>query len=182
MIISVAHAASHAAAHAGGHSTLQDPTFWAGVSFVVVVVGLYSPLKKGIKTLFGVRAEKIKNKLSDARALREDTQKLLADYEKKLHNAEQEADAIVEEARSAALRFKNETKEQLENDLAQKEKQATGKIKMAQNMALEEIRNHVANISMEVTEIVVSDVLKGEKASRLIDEAINELPEKVKAS
>lgn len=179
MIISVAHAASEAASH-GNHGVLQDPTFWAGVSFFVVVIGLYKFLRGGLKTFFGVRAEKIKNKINDARKLREDTQKLLAEFEKKLHGADEEADAIVRNAQDVATRLKKETKADLDKEISKKENQALLKIKKNQDQAIQEIRNHVADISMSVTEEILTQIIEGEKANSLVFDAIEELPERIK--
>ena len=91
--------AAHVAHAAHGHGPFyHDPTFWVAISFIVVVVALAKPIGSILKSLIIKRADNIKKSLEEAKALKEQAQELLAEYEKKQRGAEEEAKKIIEKA------------------------------------------------------------------------------------
>ena len=80
--------------------------FWVAVSFVAfLLIVLYYKVPQLIAKMLDERADGIRKEIDEARRLREDAQKLLADYQQKHRSAGQEAEAIVEEARREAEAF-----------------------------------------------------------------------------
>ena len=69
----------------GGHEEVfyQSAEFWVAMSFVLVVVGLARPIGKVLHSLLQKRGENIAERISSAATMKEDAQKLLAQYEKK---------------------------------------------------------------------------------------------------
>jgi F-type H+-transporting ATPase subunit b len=83
----------------------HDPEFWVLVAFVIVVVVGFIKLGPGIGKALDDRAERIKSELDEARRLREDAQKTLAEYQRKQRDALKEAEAIIAHAKAEAERI-----------------------------------------------------------------------------
>lgn len=158
-------------------SIIQDPTFWVATGFVAFFI-LLAYLKVPGKVTGGLdkRAEKIKADIEEAENLREEAQKLLADYQKRQRDAKDEAAKIVEAAKEEAERLAKMGQERLEHALARREQQATDRLAQAEAAALEMIRTRTTDIAMAATRQILADSLTGAKADTLLDEAIRDLP------
>ena len=92
----------------------MDATFWAFVGlilFLALVVYFGAPAAMG-KSL-DARAERIRHDLDEARRLRDEAQQLLAEYQRKRKEAEQEAGDIVaaaEREADAKARYKRDAR------------------------------------------------------------------------
>ncbi len=91
-----------------------NPEFWVAVSFFIFVGVL---IKMGVPTLITKalddRADAVRKELDQARRLREEAQDLLADYQRKQRAAEDEAKAIIDQARREAETMKAESEKSL---------------------------------------------------------------------
>ena len=82
--------------------TFAEPEFWVAVAFVMLVaVFVYLGVHRTVLTTLDHRRDRIKAELDDARRLKEDAAKLLADYKAKRATAEREADEIISNAGDA---------------------------------------------------------------------------------
>ena len=80
-----------------------DATFWALVALVIFLgIVIYMKVPGMITKAFDDRAGKIRNELEEARKLREEAQALLAEYQRKRKEAEEEAAEIVDAAKREA--------------------------------------------------------------------------------
>lgn len=81
----------------------MDATFWATVALVLfLAIVFYLKVPGMIGRSLDSRAAKIANELEEARKLREESQQLLAEFQRKRKEAEKEAGEIVEAARREA--------------------------------------------------------------------------------
>ena len=81
-------------------------TFWVGVSLVIFLAILaYFGVPKAIVAALDSRGEKVAQELAEARRLRVEAEKLLAEYEAKRKAAESEAAGIVAAANEEAKRL-----------------------------------------------------------------------------
>jgi F-type H+-transporting ATPase subunit b len=90
------------------------PEFWVAVSFVIFVAvlgyfGVHKLMVKGIDD----RRDRIKAELDEARRLKAEAEALLAQYRRKQHEAEEEAQAIVANAKAEAERLAKEAEAKL---------------------------------------------------------------------
>ena len=75
---------------------LSTPEFWVAVSFFIFLGALfYFGVHKKVATLLDARAAQIARELEEARRLREEAEKVLADYRRKQSEAGKEADSII---------------------------------------------------------------------------------------
>ncbi len=101
----------------------MDATFWALIGLILFfVVIFYVKVPAKINGSLDERAETIRKELEDARKMREEAQALLSEYQRKRHEAESEAEAIIAEANSEAERLTLETSQALEEMIARRTK------------------------------------------------------------
>src|SRR5579859_6337897 len=93
-----------------------EPEFWVAVAFVILMgIFVYIGVPKTVATALDHRAERIKSELDDARRLKEEAAKVLADYKARSAKAEAEAKQIVANAKAEAERLAADAKAKLED-------------------------------------------------------------------
>ena len=82
-----------------------EPEFWVAVAFVILMgVFAYYGIHRSVLKTLDHRSERIKAELDDARRLKEEAAKLLAEYKARHASAEREAQDIIATARAEAPR------------------------------------------------------------------------------
>ncbi|GGH12174.1 ATP synthase subunit b 1 [Alsobacter metallidurans] len=135
---------------------LYDAEFWVAVAFFIFVglvwkVGGFSALVSGLDK----RGEKIRAELEDARILREEAQKVLADYQKKRQEAEAEAAEIIRTARLEAERLAADAQTKLADFVARRTRMAEQKIAQAEVSATAEVRAAAAEAAVKASEQIL---------------------------
>ena len=150
--------------------------FWVAVAFgVFLLIVLYYRVPKLIAKSLDDRADAIRKELDEARRLREEAQKLLADYQKRHRNVGQEADAILDQARREAEAFAHETRISLKDTLERRTKQAEDKIARAETQAVDEVRAAAIEVAMAAAEKILREKTAGAGGASLIDQSIRDL-------
>jgi F-type H+-transporting ATPase subunit b len=158
----------------------QNPEFWVGVGFVLVIALLVWKGAPGmIGKLLDQRAAVISAELNEARRLREEALALLADYQKKSASAESEAQSIVTEARAEAERFAAESRATLQAQIARRAQAAQDKIAQAEAAAMNEIRTLAANAATAAAEKLIAARMDEQRAASLIESSIKDLGAKL---
>lgn len=152
---------------------LSTPEFWVAVSFFAFL-GLLAYF--GVPAIIGKaldqRADAIRKELDDARRLREEAQLLLADYQRKGLEAENEARGIVEQARREAEALAAETRRNLQETLARRTRMAEEKIARAEAQALAEVRSAAVDAAIGAAERVLKAKAQGAIGDKLIADGI----------
>lgn len=161
-------------------SVMAKPEFWVAVSFFGFVgLLLYYNVPDLIGKALDDRANRIKQELDEARRLREEAQALLADYQKKREAAEEEARAIVEQARREADALAIETRKSLIESLDRRSKLAEEKIARAEAQAVAEVRSIAVDTAVAAAERVLAGTMSAQAGAGLIDQAIRNLKGKL---
>lgn len=159
---------------------LQEPEFWVAVGFVMLVgVFLWVKLPAKVAASLDDRAALIKVELDEAERLRNDAQKLLADYQTKQREALAEAEGILRQAEQEAVRNRELGMADLEASLKRREQQAMDRIAQAELKAVDEVRTLAVDLAVAATRKLIEDNLDGTRANQLVDQAIAELPQKL---
>jgi len=180
--ISVAQAAETAAEHHEEAEAFLSPhsaETWVAVAFLIVVALLAKPVFRGITAGLDLRREKIKSRIEDAERLRAEAQETLATYQKKQRDALKEAEEIVAHAKAEADRLAAKAAADLEELLKRREQQALDRITQAESEALREVRNVAVDIAVNATRTLIAKTLPAAQASALIDQAIQDLPNRL---
>ena len=152
------------------------PEFMVFISFALFV-GLIFYLAvphKVIKAL-DQRSAQIKTELDDARALREEAQSILADYQRRAREAEKEAENIISQAQKEADIYAKETRLQLEEALARRTKAADLKISQAEAQAVDEVRSAAVEAAIDASRKIIGQKLAAAGGNDLIDQSIKEI-------
>jgi len=156
-----------------------DPTFWVAVAFVCFIALVFKPLSKFAAGALDSRAEKIKEELDEAERLRNEAQDLLAQYQRKQSDAAKEAEEIIQHARDEAERLDHEGRARLSVALERREKLAMDRIQLAEQQAVDKVRNEAIAVAISAAESVLAQNLDKSKADALIDDSIAGLSDKL---
>ncbi len=150
--------------------------FWVAVSFFCFLAILAKAKVPSLITkALDDRADGIRKELDEARRLREEAQDLLADYKKKQQQAEDEAKAIVDEARREAETMKAEAGASLKESLERRSRIAEEKIARAEAQALAEVRAAAVEAATGAAERVLQAQVAGATGDGLVDQAIRDV-------
>ncbi len=146
---------------------------WVLVSFILFLALLvYLKVPAMLGKMLDERAGKISSELNEARKLREDAAALLEEYKKKRSDAEQEAVAIVAQARTDAEAFATDSRKKLAETLTRRTKQAEQKIAQAEAAATKDVRSMAAELAVAAAASLLKDGTKGTSGERLVTESI----------
>ncbi len=169
-----------AAGDEGGHT----PGIWEGgvgnsiitliiFGIVVWILGAkaWPPL---LKTL-DERSRQIRASLENARREREQTERLLAQYQQQIDQARKEATAIVDEGRRDAdvvrRRLQDEAKREADEMIAR----ARREIELATNTALKELYDQTAELAVRVAGGIIHKELRAEDHRGLVSESLERM-------
>jgi len=146
---------------------------WAALAFVAFIgLLIYLKVPKLATGALDERAQRIEKELEDARALREEAQALLAQYQRRQAEAEREAQDIVEQAEREAKSLAEQTKQALEEQIERRTKLAEDKIAQAETQAVQDVRNAAIGVAVQATRDVIESNLTDDKDNALIDQAV----------
>lgn len=159
---------------------IDNPEFWVLVAFLIFV-GMM--VKAGVPALIGKalddRADAIRKDLDEAARLRKEAEQLLADYQRKAREAEEEAKVIVETAKREAENVAAEARKSLTESLERRTKIAEEKIARAEAQAIGEVRATAVDAAVTAAERILSAKAGGSVGTGLVDQAIRDLKGKL---
>ena len=157
-----------------------EPEFWVAVAFVILMgVFAYFGVHRTVLKALDHRSERIKAELDDARRLKEEAAKLLAEYKARQATAEREAQDIIATAKAEAERIASEAKTKMEDFVARRTKTAESKIALAEAQALADVRAAAADAAVAAASTILSQSVKGPIADDLLAKSIAEVRKKL---
>ena len=157
-----------------------EPEFWVAVGFVILMgVFVYVGVHRTVLKALDNRTARIKAELDDARRLKDEAAKVLAEYKTRRAAAEREAEEIVAGARAEAERIAAEAKAKMEDFVARRTKTAESKIALAEAQALADVRAAAADAAIAAASTVLSKTVKGKVADELLTKGIAEVRHKL---
>lgn len=158
-----------------GHEEIfyQSAEFWVGVAFVLVVLLLAGPVGRLVRSMLNKRIDNITKRIHDAAELRDEAQKLLADYEKKFLNADKEAQAILNKSQKEIEYLKKENLAKLEEEMKIKEKEAEDRITASKEKAAREISDLTSELTIKTVKAAIVKNLDAKTQNKLIDYSIS---------
>jgi F-type H+-transporting ATPase subunit b len=157
-----------------------DATFWSAVAFVILIGGfIYLGVHRKLAETLDHRAARIKAELDDARRLKDEAQKLVAEYRARREGAVKEAEEIVAGARSEAERIAAEARTRMEDFVVRRTRMAETKIALAEAQAVADVRAAAADAAVAAAARVLSQTVKGNTADALLTQGIAEVRQKL---
>ena len=174
------HAAPAAAAPGGGAENPIEPQPSLAIWTVVVFLGLMFVLGKfAWKPLLEAlhhREEHLEHVLHETEKARNEGERLLAEYKKRLDDAEDQVRALIDEGRKNALTLADEIIKKAQGESEATKQRAERDIANAKDQALGEIRKTTADLADTVAGKVLGRTLSGDDQRRFVESAVAELP------
>jgi F-type H+-transporting ATPase subunit b len=156
-----------------------DATFFAFVAFALFFAALiWLGVPGMIMSALDARSAAIAKELHDARRMREEAEKLLADYQAKRAQAEAEAKTIVDTAKEKAAAVAEETRQSMMAAMARREKQVDDRIANAETKAVDEVRAAAAEAAIAAAERMIRERMNDDTQAALIEEGVGEMKRK----
>ena len=145
--------------------------FWTSVVFIVLIILLkkfaWSPILKAVDD----RNNSINEALSSAEKAKSEMEQLSADNKKILNKALIERDAIIKEARDIKIKTIADAKNNASIEAEKIISSAKEQIKNEKMKAMTELKNEIADISIQMAEKIIKTELKDAKSQKkLIEE------------
>ncbi len=159
---------------------ILEPEFWVAVSFFLFLGGmLYLGVHKKLAAALDARAHSIAKDLDEAKHLRQEAEKVLADYKRKQGDAAKEVEAIISLATKEAEELAAETRRSMAEHFERRMKLAEDKIARAETEALREVRAAAADAAVAAAQTVIAAKLTPETADSLVTQGIAALKTKL---
>ena len=149
---------------------------WMTLSFLILLFVLGKFAWKPVMKMLDKRENKITEALNEANLAREQMKQLTADNERLLQQAKDERDAILNEARKVSQKMYDDIKTKAQEEKQRLVASAKEDIVVEKQKAIVEIKNTIAEISIEMAEKVLQHELADKaKHQDYINKRVSEL-------
>jgi F-type H+-transporting ATPase subunit b len=158
---------------------MPEAETWVAIGFVIFL-GVLAYMGAHRRVIDGIdrRQARIKAELEEAVRLREEAQAVLAEFERKAREAENEAASIIAGAEAEAERLATEAKARMEDFVVRRTKMAEAKIAQAEAQALADVRAAAADTAVAAAEKILSAAAKGKVAEDMLARGIEDVKKK----
>jgi F-type H+-transporting ATPase subunit b len=149
--------------------------FWTVVIFLVLLALLYKFAWKPILSAVKQRNKNINDALNSAEQTRKEIAKMKSENESTLKEARLERDKILKEARDLKDKLIAESKDLAKSEADKIITQAKASIESEKRAAINEIKNAVASLSVEIAEKVLArELANHDEQNQLIEKLLND--------
>lgn len=141
--------------------------------FLIMSYFLFNP----VRAMLNKRQEKIREELSNAAKDEQEAAKLRADYEEKIRNINKEAEEILSEARKKALANENKIIAQAKEEAARIIERAGAEAELEKKKAVDEVKKEMVAIASVMAGKVVAASIDTTIQDGLINETLKEMGE-----
>jgi F-type H+-transporting ATPase subunit b len=150
--------------------------FWQIILFVVLLYLLKKFAWKPILNAINEREEGIKNALEEAENARKEMQNLNADNKRILKEAREERDTLLKEARAIKEKIILEATDEAQMKANKVVVQAQATIQAEKQAAITDLKNQVAELSIDIAEKVVrAELADKDKQIKLVEDMLKEI-------
>ncbi len=158
--------------------TLDGWTFLAQICNLMIQLVIFKKfLLEPVKKVLAERKAKADSQIADAQKLRAEAEAMKAEYEQNMQNARAQANQIVADAQKTATVRTEEMLGEARAQAAALKQKAEADIAQERKKAVNEVKNEIGGIAMEIASKVVEREIKEEDHKDLIDEFIKNVGE-----
>ena len=158
--------------------TLDGWTFLAQICNLMIQLVIFKKLLLNpVKKVIAERKAKADSQIADAQKLRTEAEAMKAEYEQNLQNARTEANQIVAAAQKTAAARSEELLGEARAQAAALKQKAEADIAQERKKAVNEVKDEIGGMAMEIASKVVEREIKEEDHAKLIDEFISNVGE-----
>ncbi len=155
----------------------SGPILWTILNFLILLLLLWKVAWKPILNALSAREQSINDALDRAETARLDAERTLADNQKALQKADEEAQRVLRESREYSERVRSEAAAKAQEESRRLVEQAQQEIERSKQQALTELRGEVANLAVTATERILNESLDGDRQRRLVDDYLKQAVE-----
>lgn len=149
---------------------------WQTLLFVGLLLLLAKYAWKPILTAVEERENTIKDSLEAAEKAKSDMEAVQADNKRILKEARAERDALLAEAKKASTQIINEAKDAAKTETDKIASAAQEAIQQEKNAAINDLKNQVANLSVDIAQKVLQGELADQaKQKQLVEKLVNDI-------
>jgi F-type H+-transporting ATPase subunit b len=154
---------------------------WGAIAFFVLLFVVLRLLWPSVDETYRKRTQNIEGRLERAEREKDEADRLLEEYRRRLAAAEDEAQRILEEGRTAAERIRREIRGKAEEEASRELERARQAIRAERDQAMRDLRREVGSLAVELAGRVVENSLDRDRQLRLIDRYIDDLGDQAQA-
>ncbi len=163
-----------ALAATGPFFSLGNTDFIVSLGFLIFVgVLVFYKVPQMMARMLDKRADDIKSDLAEARQLREEAQTLLASYERKQKEVQEQADRIVASAREQAEIEAEQARKDLDRSVERRVQAAKDQIAQAEADAKRRVRNRAVDVAVAAARDVLKEQMDKDRGGAMIDRSID---------
>ena len=165
-----------------GFESFVGVNFWTCLFTLVNLFILYKFMKKllfkPVMNMIDSRQKEIDDLYADANQSKEDAALLKSEYESRLTEAKNEGEQIIKDANRRAQLREEEIIREAQEKAAQTLKRADEQVELEKKRAMNEIKDDVSIIAVDIASAVLSRSIKRDDHAELIDSFIENLGER----
>ena len=153
---------------------------WSAIAFFLFIALLLGAgVHRKVMAMLDARGQRIRQELDEARRLREEAQRILAEFERRRQEAEAEARQILDNAEAEARALAEDAKRKAEEFVARRTEMAETKIAQAEAQAIADVRSVAADAAINAAESLLKGQLQGKAATAFLDASIADVKAKL---
>jgi F-type H+-transporting ATPase subunit b len=150
---------------------------WTWIVFLVLLVVLRRIAWKPLLAALETREKKIHDALEQAEHARHETERVVAENERRISEAIQRSEEIIQQARAEAEHSRQQTLETARTESRRIVEQGMRRLESEQRAAMQEIRGMAADLAIQAAARLVRSSLGEEQQREIVEQFLNELPE-----
>lgn len=160
--------------------SLTNTDFIVVIAFLLLIgILFYFKVPGMVSKMLDDRSSGIQSELDEARALRDEAQALLASYERKHREVQEQADKIVAQAKVDAEAAADQARADLARSIERRMASAEDQIASAQAGAIKEVRDTAVTVAIAAARGVIAKQMSAADANKLVDDAIAQVDAKL---
>jgi F-type H+-transporting ATPase subunit b len=149
--------------------------FWTVLTFLLLLFLLSKFAWKPILSSLKQREDAIKDSLEQAEKAKDEAKQILAQNQNSLAKAEEESKKIIEQSRVFAANLKEQMLKDSKEQSQKLISDAVAEIDRKKNAAFDELKNQIADISIQAAEKILKENLDADKNKKLVDKYISDI-------
>jgi len=149
--------------------------FWSAVSFAILLFLLKRYAFPAITEILDAREKTIADNLAKADQARQEAERLLAEYQAKLKDAQQQTAAMIDQARKQAQQAADENQRRVQEETDRMLAAAREEIARERMRVSKELKDQAVELVLAASESILKRNLSDADHRRLVKEAIDRL-------
>lgn len=156
---------------------MTSTVFWSVIVFAIMVVVLWRVALRPVNNIMVRRKKETENKVMVAQKQKEEAQKILDQQKKALEAAWEKTRRMIEEAKQEAETIRGQIIEDAHKKSRQLVENARLEAAREKEKTLKEVRDRIADISVDIAQKMLSKHISLQEHQRLIEESLKEMEE-----